>query len=85
MRVLLEIRRNIGLKEVNLDIETCRRDYMDGVHDVVKSTHLGVLIEPKSKPSASKVTQHNTYVGLQFNHEYFFSSSHLKRVLSGVI
>ena len=53
---------------------------------VVKSSHLGLLIDPKSDSSVSKVVQQLGFVGLQLYREgKFYSSRLLKDCFSNFV
>ena len=70
-------RMESAFKEDNNKMEDCQGHQRTGWDDVVKSSQLGLLIDPKSDPSVSKVVQQN-YVGLQLYREGKFYSSRLE-------
>ena len=49
---------------------------------MLESSHLGLLVDPKSDPSVSPVTQHSTYVGVPFYHGGQTFQSHIKETVS---
>ena len=53
MRISIGNQMEFVSKEVNSEMAACRRHYKIGWHDVVKSSHLGILIHQRSEPSLS--------------------------------
>ena len=45
----------LALKKVNQEKQHDKIQYRDRWQDVVKTYHLGLLVDPKSKPSVSEV------------------------------
>ena len=75
---VLEQSRCLNGQFVEMRVDNNLKDVKQQISDVVvKSSQLGLLIDPKSDPSVSKVVQHNS-VGLQLYSEGKFYSSHLE-------
>ena len=48
---------------------------------MLESSHLGLLVDPKSDPSVSQVSQYSTYVGVPFYHGGQTFQSHIKETV----
>ncbi|KAK1614973.1 hypothetical protein QYE76_020490 [Lolium multiflorum] len=75
---VLEQSRSSKGQLVEMRVDNNLKDVKQQISDfVVKSSHLGLLIDPKSDPSVSKVVQQLGFVGLQLYREGKFYSSRL--------
>ncbi|XP_047078712.1 DNA-directed RNA polymerase V subunit 1-like [Lolium rigidum] len=75
---VLEQSRSSKGQYVEMRVDNNLKDVKQQISDfVVKSSHLGLLIDPKSDPSVSKVVQQLGFVGLQLYREGKFYSSRL--------
>ncbi|KAM0856620.1 hypothetical protein ACQ4PT_049017 [Festuca glaucescens] len=75
---VLEQSRSSKGQFVEMRVDNNLKDVKQQISDfVVKSSHLGLLIDPKSDPSVSKVVQQLGFVGLQLYREGKFYSSRL--------
>ncbi|KAM0861018.1 hypothetical protein ACQ4PT_046172 [Festuca glaucescens] len=75
---VLEQSRSSKGQFVEMRVDNNLKDVKQQISDfVMKSSHLGLLIDPKSDPSVSKVVQQLGFVGLQLYREGKFYSSRL--------
>ncbi|CAM0946849.1 unnamed protein product [Alopecurus aequalis] len=75
---VLEQSRCLNGQFVEMRVDNNLKDVKQQISDfVVKSSQLGLLIDPKSDPSVSKVVQQLGFVGLQLYREGKFYSSRL--------
>lgn len=76
--LVLEQSRCSKSQFVEMRVDNNLKDVKQQISDfVVESSHLGLLIDPKSEPSMSKVVQQLGFVGLQLYREGKFYSSRL--------